>query len=516
MSDKFNQLFSNTRLEEDLKGRTLRGGAVNFAAQPFKVVLTVGSTAVLARILTPEDFGLIAMVVVVTGFMNLFKELGLSLATVQKKDITGEQISTIFWINVALSLLITVVIAALSPVLVWFYGEPRLLWVTIALASGFMLQGLSIQHQALLRRNMRFGRIAAVELISLTLGIAAAIAAAARGAGYWSLVVKELVSVLLRTVLMWGVCPWVPSRPAPGSGVRPMISFGANFAGSQMFPFFSRNLDKLLIGWYWGAVPLGLYQNAYKLLLMPIQQINPAINSVLVPALSRLQEKPEQFVSYYQKAVMLMTGLGMPLVAFCFVAADDIIMLFLGSQWLESIPIFRALAGAAFVGTFNVAMAWVYIPLGRTDRLLRWNMFSGSLNVLAFIIAIPWGLIAVALTFSSVRVIVTPFALSYCYRYSPLRLKHFFEAISLPAFFSILSAVAAFIFGFFFLSEDVNYVLRLLFMLMLFIGCYLSMWLILPRGRNEIIAMVQTARAGIFANMSTGVEKVTEEAAAEC
>ncbi len=503
-------LFSTDNLLRDLKGRAVRGGAITLTSQPVKFLLNLGSVVILARILVPEDFGLVAMVVVVTGFMGMFKDIGLSMATVQKKDITNEQISTVFWINVALSALLTAVIAALAPVLVWFYGEPRLFWITIALSAGFMFQGLAIQHQALLRRNMRFGKVVGVGITSQVVSIAAAVVAALYGAGYWALVVKALVAPVIWSLGMWVMCPWAPSLPVRGSGVRPMISFGLNFAGSQMFPYLTRNVDKMLIGWYWGAAPLGFYQKAYGLLLMPVRQITPPIGSVMMPALSRLQDKPARFISYYKKTIMMMTAMGMPLVAFCFVAADEVILLFLGSQWTDSIPIFRALIGAAFAGTFNIAMGLVYVPFGKTDRLLRWNIFNGALNVLTFVIAVPHGMIAVALAHSIVSVLSRPFALAYCYRHTPMKLRYFGEAIAIPASASILSAAATFLAAGHLLPEGMHLALRLALMLLFYMACYALLWITLPSGRQNLLDIKQVIQGAFFKRYP--MEKTSQEA----
>ncbi len=160
MAEEFfqNNFFDTEYLKADLKGRSVRGGAVTMAAQGIKFFLQIGSTVVLARLLTPEDFGLIAMVTAVTGFVMMFKDMGLSMATVQRAEIDHAQISTLFWINVVLSLAFMLLTATLAPAIAWFYSEPRLTWITLALAGAFIFSGFTVQHQALLRRQMNFGR----------------------------------------------------------------------------------------------------------------------------------------------------------------------------------------------------------------------------------------------------------------------------------------------------------------------------------------------------------------------
>jgi PST family polysaccharide transporter len=219
------------------------GQAANF-------VLKLGSTAVLARLLTPADFGLIAMVTAVTGFVEMFKEAGLSMATIQRAEINHRQISTLFWINLGLSILLMFVVVGLAPAVAWFYGEPQLLWITIALGAMFPLGGLTIQHVALLRRQMRFGTLVSIDVTSNAVGIAAAITAAAFGARYWALVIMMAASGAANAALVWITCPWVPGLPKRGAGVRPMLAFGGNLTGFAFINYWARSADNVLIGWY--------------------------------------------------------------------------------------------------------------------------------------------------------------------------------------------------------------------------------------------------------------------------
>ena len=298
-----NNFFDTEYLKADLKGRSVRGGAVTMAGQGVRFFLQMGSTVVLARLLTPQDFGLIAMVTAVTGFVMMFKDMGLSMATVQRAEVNHAQISTLFWINVTLSLGVMLVTAALAPAIAWFYGEPRLTWITLALAGAFIFGGLTIQHQALLRRNMRFGTLALIGIISMVMGIVAAIIAAWYGAGYWALVIMQLAGAITGAIAVWVVCGWRPGLPVRRSGVREMLAFGGNLTGFNVINYFARNADNLLIGKFWGSGPLGLYSKAYGLLMLPLRQINAPLSAVAIPALSRLKDEPERYRNYYIKAV---------------------------------------------------------------------------------------------------------------------------------------------------------------------------------------------------------------------
>jgi O-antigen/teichoic acid export membrane protein len=269
--------FSTAHLIPRLAQRSARGGVVTVSAQALKFILHMGSTMVLARLLTPTDFGLLAMVAFFTGIIGLFADLGLSAATVQRGEIRHSQVSTLFWLNVAFSLVLMLLAAAAAPLIAWFYGESVLLLVTIAISTTYIWGGLSAQHLALLRRQMRFGALATVEVGGFLVGAVAAISVALMGGGYWALVVLAVGQAFGMAVLAFTFSGWRPGRWLFDADVREMVSFGGNIIGARFMNYLTRNADNLLIGKAWGAAELGIYSRAYALLLMPMQQINGPI-----------------------------------------------------------------------------------------------------------------------------------------------------------------------------------------------------------------------------------------------
>ena len=175
------QIFRTDHLKTNLGGRTARGGAVAITSQALKFIFTIGATSIMARLLTPADYGLIGMVAFITNFVSMYKDLGLSTATIQRDEISSEQISTLFWVNILLSLGITVFTAAIAPLVAWFYGEPKLTAITMVTALGFIISGLAVQHEALLRRQMRYFALASIGLASMVVGYTVGIFLAWRG-----------------------------------------------------------------------------------------------------------------------------------------------------------------------------------------------------------------------------------------------------------------------------------------------------------------------------------------------
>lgn len=392
--------FDTAHLRKDLRGRSVRGGVVTLVSQGLKFVITTGSTAVLARILTPGDFGLIAMVAAVVGFAALFKDLGLSMATVQRERVGHAQVSAMFWVNVAVSTLIALLVAACSPLVAMLYREPRLVPVTIALGSTFILGGLAAQHTALLRRQMRFTALASIEVVSLAVGAAVAIAVAWPTRSYWALVAMTATQAFVAAAMAWALSGWTPGRPRWDADARGMLAFGGYLTGFNLLNYFTRNFDNVLIGAALGAGPLGLYSRAYNLLMLPIRQVNGPATAVAMPALSRLQSDPPAYRRFFLRAVSMMSLITAPIVAYSFADADLLVLLLLGEQWTGAVDIFRLLAPAAFVGAINIVPGWLCSSLGTTKKQFVWAAWSMPVVVAGFAVGLLWGTEGVAASFS--------------------------------------------------------------------------------------------------------------------
>ncbi|MDJ0594105.1 MAG: lipopolysaccharide biosynthesis protein [Pleurocapsa sp. MO_226.B13] len=479
--------FNTDHLKANLKQHSVRGGVVTVAAQASKFILKFGSTMVLARLLIPEDYGLIGMATVAIGFVEYFKDLGLSAATIQRSEINHRQISTLFWINLGVGCLVALVVALLAPAIAAFYREPRLQGITLVLAVNFIFGGLTVQHQALLRRQMQFVSLAKIEITAMATGVVTAIAAAYYGLGYWALVVMLVATVVSNAIGVWLVCSWRPGLPRPDAEIGSMLAYGGNLTGFSLVNYFSRNLDNILIGRRWGSQQLGLYAQAYRLLLLPIQQINNPINSVALPTLASLQTEPEKYSRYYYKAILLITTLGMPIVAFMFATAEQLILLLLGQQWLGAVPLFKYLMPAAFVGTFNVAAGWVYQSLGRTDRQFRFGVLVAIIYGIIFAISVNWGAIGVARAYGVAQPILIFVAIAYCYLDTHLKFKTFVKTIARPAFASIGAAIALMAIEHFIITANYNLLLSFLVDCLLYGLLYLILWLVLPGGKQTLL-----------------------------
>jgi PST family polysaccharide transporter len=470
---------------EDLRALAVRGGITVAAVQASHFALNLLSTVILARLLAPRDFGLLVMVTAVTNLLTLFRDVGLGSATIQRADLTHAQLSALFWINSALGFVIAALLGLTAPLLARFYEQPDVQGIAVALSLGFVVAGFGVQHAALLRRQMRFGAIAVAEVGSHAVGLAAAVIGAKLNAGYWSLVIFQLVQQTGATCAVWLSSSWRPDWRPSVAGVGPLLSFGAGLTGFNLLTYLARNLDNVILGRAAGSVAVGTYAKAYSLLLLPVDRIRGPISSVMVPALSRLQGDPPRFRAAFLKALVSMVSVGMPVVVFLFVFAEEAILVVLGPQWQESILLFRVLAPAAFVETFNTVGSWACIPLGRSGRLVRWQMVATTIMAAAFFVGSRWGSVGIAGALSIATVALRLPAVVYLLRDSPVRPMEIYLALVRPAGASIASGavMAALHHG---LANEVSDFMLLIVAAPVFASVYLLFLSVLPGGRQHL------------------------------
>lgn len=434
-------------LMTDLTGRTARGGTLMVTSQGLKFFFNMASAVILARLLTPQDYGLIAMVAVVTNFSYPFRNLGLSTATIQKPTIDNRQVSTLFWFNAGLSVAIMLLTMAFAPVVAWFYGEPRLTLITIALAAGFIFSGLAVQHEALLKRQMRFFGLAVSEFASMLAGTIAAITLAWWGVGVWALVGANLVTAFAFMTGVWIACRWRPGLPVRNSGVRSMLKFGRNLTGNNVLNYIARNIDNLLIGRVWGPRQLGLYGRAYQLLLLPLEQISAPIDGVAVTVLSRLTDDPERYRGAYLRMLEKLAMVTMPGVALMIGTSDWLVRVMLGPQWVETGKIFAILGMLGLIEPISNTMGWLLISQGRTHHVLQWGIIDAVLSIAAILAGLPWGAIGVATAYAATGICLRkPLKFWFVMRTGPVRTKEFYQTImaSAVAAISVLATLQIF------------------------------------------------------------------------
>lgn len=485
--------FETEQLSADLKTRSVRAGAVTVGAQVTRFGLHTAGLIVLARLLAPADFGLVAMVVALTNVAAMFKDIGLTDATVQRERITHQQVSTLFWINAAFGLLTAAVIAALGPVVAWFYTEPRLTPITVAIATGFLFGGLASQHRALLRRRMRFGRLGMIEIGATAVAAAAAVVGALLGAGYWALVIKHVAVAVCTTVGCWAAMPWLPGRPRRDTGIRSMLAFGANVSGFNLVNYLSRNADNVLIGRVLGATALGFYSKAYSLLMLPISQIRMPLTSVGMPALSRLRRDPRRYRNYYHKLLQTLAFATAPVAVLLGVYAHELVRIVLGPQWMPVAGVFRILAVTALLQTIGGTTGMIMLSWGMARRHFRLGIIGAVAAVTSFVVGLPWGIRGVAISYTVANVIILLPLMSWAFKGTPVKTVSALRSVLLPT--GAAGAAAGLSRGLFRLLEPALGMtgatgVGLVAAAVLYLGCHL----VLPAGRVILMEMRHNLR----------------------
>jgi len=497
-STRNDKWFDTQHLKDGLKDRSIRGGVSTMAGQIILFLMSTAQTVILARLLLPEDYGLVAMVGSVTGFIIIFKDLGLSSAIIQREELTQSEVSSVFWVNVLISFLIALIVAALSPAIASFYHEQRLLNITLVAALTIFIAGLSLQHNALLKRQMRFNSLALLQLVTVGLNLLIGVLLAWLGFGYWALVMQGLVLAALQTVALWILCDWRPDLIFKKSETGSFLKFGAGITGFDVVNHFSRNMDNVFIGRFVGSVALGLYSKAYQLLMLPITQLRNPLNSVAVPALSSLQNDKGKYRNFYFRYLFILAFFSMPMIVYLGVFSNELILFILGKQWSEAGPIFQILAISAFIQPVASTPSLVLITTGSVKKYFIIGIINAFFMVVGFAIGVFIdGVRGVAIAQGVVGYVLFVPMLYYILNQSPISATAFLKEITLPAIFSVVGGIAMVFYGF--LLRQHNIVLPLVWYCVCgFIAgafVYLALMTIFPSTRRKVVAIVEMARS---------------------
>ncbi len=490
MTQKSSQQHFNTDdLSANLKQKSIQSGMITFASQPLKLILGIGSTAILARLLTPGDFGLLAMITPLFALVDSLSNFGLETAVIQKDYLDQQQASAIFWRSLAINTLLIGITVLLAPVTAWFYHEERLTGMILGSAVGAFSLCLAFQHKSLLKRQMRFGTLTVIELISLVISSIIAIAAAKIGWGYWALVLQLSVMQVTQSIAQWWVCDWRPSKYVKddklNAELSSTLSYGKHLTGFRFLTRIGMNLDRILIGYVSGANALGLYFVAYKWAYFPFEQVYFPMFDVAVSSLSRVQHDPDLYRSYSRHGLMPIFAFCLPTLAYCFVEARNVILILLGEQWLEAVPLFRLLSVAVYVVGMYRVTKWLYVSVGQTQRQFRWALIHTPVMIAAVVIGAKWGAYGVAMGYMIGTCLLTYPAVDYCLKFSPLDWSNFMGAIWRPLVASILAAACLY-FSKGWIKSD-----RLLIEFILRSAsygiAYIVFWILLPGGWRSTI-----------------------------
>lgn len=400
--------MTSLKSEQGLGKRASRGAAVTLAGQIIRISVQVVGIVLLARMLAPSDYGVTAMVLAIIGVGEILRDFGLSSAAIQAKTLSRGQRANLFWINVGIGVTLTGVVAALSGPIAAFYGDDRLVLVTLALSCTFFLNGFSTQFRADLNRNFRFGQLAGVEIVAQVLALGIALGLAALGWGYWAIVAQQVLQVLFQAVVFPIIAGWWPGLPKRGEEMKPFLKFGGALVGAQLLNYASRNVDSVVIGRQFGALELGYYNRAFQLMVLPLNQINAPSTRVALPTLSRLQEQPKRYAEFISFGQTVLLNIVCFVLGFSVAQATDVIYLALGSQWDPTVPLFQILAVAGLFQAAAFSSYWVFLSHGLTTRHFVYMLVTRPFVIAIIIFGAVWGVEGVALAYALTAVLLWP------------------------------------------------------------------------------------------------------------
>lgn len=387
--------------KDSLYQKTVVGVGWAAVTQASRQALQFAISVILARLLTPTDFGLVGMVTVFTGFASLFSELGFGAALIQKERPGEEHYSSVFWLNLTTGSILTVLLLITAPLIGQFYDEPRLVPLCMLVALNFLVAPFSMVQISILRRAMDFRLLALVELVTVFVAGVVAIALAMMGYGVWSLAWQILTASIATAVALWWLTNWRPRLRFDRSAVAELFGFSLNLLGFSAFNYWVRRGDNMLIGRFIGSSALGIYARAYSTMLLPLSQVTSVLGRVMFPALSRVQNDKERAKRIYLRSLAMIALVTFPMMMGLLVVTEHFVLALYGARWVAVIPVLRILCLLGMVQSLTATTGWIFQSQGRTDRMFKWGMGAGMLLIGSILVGVWLGTVnAVAASYA--------------------------------------------------------------------------------------------------------------------
>ncbi len=375
-----------------------------------KVALSLLQVAVLARLLAPSDFGLMALVTAVIAFAQIFSDMGISNAIIHHQKISQEALSSLYWLNVLASAALMLLLMLLGPFIAMWYQEPKMQTILTAVATTFLIVALSQQLRIIAEKKLLFPQLAIIELTASLLGFLVSVTIAYAGGGVYALVAGMLVSVIATTVLSWWILAdgWRPLWRLRLDEVREFLSFGAYTIGFSLTNTINMQADVLIGGRVLGTSSLGVYTLPKQLSLRLAMMINPIVTRVGMPLMARIQNDRSLLKSIYLKTLLMTASVNFPLYFMITIFSQEIVAIVFGDQWNESVPILRILALWALVRSTGNPVGSLLFALGRAKLMFWWSFCQMLFWIPIFWVGAKFGIhgLAISLLFSMVLTVV--------------------------------------------------------------------------------------------------------------
>lgn len=495
------EYFVDNRMEAGHGRKSLRSGVVSISARGINALIQIGSVLFLARLLTPEDYGLVGMVLAVTGFAPVLVNLGTPDAVAQRAKLNQSEMSALFWITLLVGIVSTLAIAAAGPLIAGFYKEPRLTQITLVSSLTFLMVGLNSQHYALMRRAMKFQELAVIDVSTNVLSAGIAIAMAFAGFAYWAIVLRPVTLNLFLAAGVWLRCKWVPKRPDFTPGVREMLKLGLNGTGFTLTDFVGRSADRVAIGYRNGAASLGLYQNAMFVYDNVLDVLIAPLHGVAVSSLSKVRDDLAELKRLWSKALNTLSFYAMPVFGILALNGQDAIVFLLGEKWARAGALLGILAVRGIPHCVERSMGWLHVTAGRTDRWVRWGLLATGTQLVALACGLPFGPKGIVTAFVICMFVLFLPALTYAGRPLGIHAKDVLAATSGPMVASLFVLGVGFLVKHYFLSAHPGMlraaVLTILYVILYLLGC---VWIL--KVRAPVAVILSLAREALPARFS--------------
>jgi PST family polysaccharide transporter len=473
----------------------VRSGLTTVLARGAQILLQLAALAILARLLTPEDYGVQAFVFPVALLAGQIANGGLQSAVIHREALDATEASVLFWRALRVNLVIAAGMVPAGVLLAWLYGDTRVVGLAAVWALVIYFATLGSIPEALLKRQLRFGVIAAVQLSAIVASIMAAVVAALLGAGYWALMVQAAVLEMTRVGAIWALCPWRPSRDVrqqPPAGVAAIRSYWRNVSAARIVSWSGDQADRLLVGAVAGAPVLGLYDTAKRWSWLPFIELYVALTDVAVASLSRVRRDAERYRAYFRNIYLPIFSMALPTIAYVFVDAGAVVRVLLGGQWSGAEPYLRLLCVAAVGASLGRMATWLYLTTGETGRQFRWTLVTTPVMLAALFIGATRGAPGVAAAFAVGNCLLAVPSVVNAARGSPVGALEFLRVFARPF---IAATAAAGVIAATTPAQGAAPLTGLLIRLPIFLALYAAVWVGLPGGGSAVRAMAAGRRA---------------------
>ena len=437
---------------KDIKNKTVRAMGWVLLSKVTTQALSFCFGIVLARLLVPDDFGLMVMVSVFIGFASLFADVGFGQALIQKQNAHEAHYSSIFWMNCIVAVFLAGTMYFSAHAIADFYHRPELIEITQVVSIVFIIGAISFIPRVKLTKKLEFKTVSLAELWAMMLSGVVAIFLAKNGYGYWSLLIHKILQQVIIAVILVGAVRWLPKPMMRVTAIRDLFNFSASVFGTRLLQFFSANTDKVMLGKYLGASELGIYDKAQSMMFFPLTTISHSVGSVMFPSLSLIQDDKERVRNIYLRSVCSIALVTFPMMAGMFVVADAFVYGVLGEQWEEIIPILKIFCIAGLFSSIAAVTGNIYLSQGAAGLQFRVNLVTQPLKIVCVLLGLYWGAQGVAVGFVVAIVINTVITLTIAGSLIHLKLSRLLMKLAPILLPSILMAGVVH-YGVFFLQE---------------------------------------------------------------